>query len=90
MSKLAILLAVSVFCLSGIAATVQGTVQDPSGAVIAGAEVTVLRIGASEVKTIKTDAKGHYEIGGVSPGEYQVIVKCQGFEAVERNVTSTP
>ncbi len=68
------------------AATIQGTVRDPSGALVAGAGVTISST-ASETRSTKTDAQGHFSIDGVPSGEYQIAVQEQGFENAQRTVT---
>ena len=68
------------------AATISGTVRDPSGALIAGAEVTISNTARSETKTAKTDAQGHFSLDGLSPDEYQVTVRREGFETAQRTV----
>ncbi len=65
----------------------QGTVRDPSGAVIAGAEVTVSNPGGSEAKQVKTDDKGHFSIDNLASGNYQITIRQPGFETAQRTVT---
>src|SRR5260370_1362607 len=69
------------------AATLQGTVRDPSGAVVAGAEVTISFTLSSETRTTKTDARGHFSIDDLPPGEYQITVQQPSFENAQRAVT---
>jgi len=69
------------------AATVQGIIRDPSGALVAGAEVAISFAATAEIRTTKTDAQGHFSIDGLPPGEYQITVKQQGFENAQRAVT---
>jgi len=59
-------------------AEVGGTVNDPSGAVVGGATITV-RNAAGTGKTAVTDASGLFQITGLSPGKYQLSVTAQGF-----------
>ncbi|HYL74095.1 MAG TPA: carboxypeptidase regulatory-like domain-containing protein [Bryobacteraceae bacterium] len=68
------------------AATIQGTVLDPSGAVVAGAEVTVSGA-ASASRTVQTDSKGHFAVDGLTPGEYLITVRQPGFEIEQRPAT---
>ena len=74
-------------CLPTAAATLQGTVRDPSGAVVVGAEVTVTNTSTSEVKTAKTGPQGHFSIQDLPPGDYQITVRQPGFEPAQRNIT---
>jgi hypothetical protein len=87
MSQYRRVLLLFVLCLPSVAATIQGTVKDPSGAVVAGAEVSVTNSATAEMKTVKTGAEGHFVIEGLLAGEYKVSVRQPGFEPVERVVT---
>src|SRR5260221_2666330 len=73
--------------LPAAAATLQGTVRDPSGALVAGAEITLSFTATSETRTTKSDAQGHFSIDGLPPGEYQIAVQQPGFENAQRPVT---
>jgi carboxypeptidase family protein/TonB-dependent receptor-like protein len=65
--------------------SIVGTVSDPSGAVIAGATVTVTNQGTSNaVKTI-TDATGNYVVTPLVVGTYTVAVEAAGFKKSVRS-----
>jgi hypothetical protein len=85
--KLLALLIFSVFCLPAAAAILSGTVRDPSGALIGGAEVTISNPASSETKTTKADAQGHFTFDALSAGDYQLTVRRDGFETAQRTVT---
>src|SRR5215470_14783762 len=89
MSKRLLFLALFVLTLRAAAATLQGTVKDPSGALIAGAEVTASGTGTNGNRSVKTDALGHFSIDGLAPGQYQITVKYPGFEDAQRAVSIT-
>lgn len=61
--------------LSGIA----GTVADPSGAVIPGADVTATNIATGVSTHTVTSAVGEYFITGLIPGKYTIRVQKSGF-----------
>src|SRR6266567_1662179 len=64
-------------------ATLIGTVKDPSGAVIVGAEVTaVAQTTGFEDKT-ETNSSGEYRISGLGVGSYTVRVARKGFATIE-------
>jgi hypothetical protein len=64
-----------------ITASVRGTVTDPSGAVVAGVNVTATNT-ATGVKTSKiTNQQGIYDIQFLPIGEYTVTVERPGFES---------
>jgi Carboxypeptidase regulatory-like domain/TonB dependent receptor-like, beta-barrel len=72
-----------------------GTVTDPSGAVIAGAKVTVTNLATGQSRTVTTDSKGSYQISLLPPGNYSVHFEAEGFKATDVpsitvNVTETP
>lgn len=64
--------------------SLQGTVQDSTGAVIPGAEVSVTTPTLTGVKTTESDSKGFYHFANLPPGTYTVTVKAKGFETLER------
>lgn len=59
--------------------SLEGTVQDPSGAVIAHASVKLTNLETDVVKTVTTDSRGDYRIPSLAPGLYQVDVTAPGF-----------
>jgi len=59
--------------------SIQGTVTDPSGAAVSGAEVTITGKATGSVSTIATRASGEYNSGGLIPGDYTVRVEQAGF-----------
>jgi hypothetical protein len=70
--------AVSAFAQS--AQTVQGLVEDVSGAVVAGAKVTLTNMGTGIAHTAETNAAGLYNFPLVQVGNYEVRVEMQGFK----------
>lgn len=67
--------------------TIQGTVTDPSGAVVSGATVTAVDV-ATNIATKRTSSSsGFYSIAPLQPGTYSVTVKANGFQTlVQGNV----
>src|SRR6202162_6096244 len=69
-------------------ATLSGTVTDPSGAVIAGAQVTARNTATGIAKDATTDSAGFYTIPNLPAGPYEVKVTAKGFTtAVESSLT---
>ena len=68
-------------------AKLSGVVSDPTGAVIAGATVTVT--GPSGTKTVTSNERGQFEITGLAPGAYKLSVTMQNFAPLETDVTLT-
>jgi len=68
--------------------TVSGTVQDPTGAIITGAQVE-LRSGDVAVQTTITDSAGNFKFSRVPSGTYDIKVQSVGFEPVDLPVQIT-
>jgi hypothetical protein len=71
-----------------LAATLTGTVTDPSGAVVAGATVTVhSEETGADLRTVTTSSTGNFNITNLPAGRYTVTVKNGGFQSyVARSV----
>ena len=61
-------------------ATLEGTVQDGSGGVIASAAVSLREQDTNQSRTALTDGQGIFRFAGVPPGAYEVRVTYDGFE----------
>jgi outer membrane receptor protein involved in Fe transport len=61
-------------------ATLQGTVKDQKGDVVAGAKVTARNQGTSIERTAQTDSEGNYQLAALPVGNYSVEVEMQGFK----------
>src|SRR6266700_1688421 len=64
----------------GGSVTIQGTVTDPSGAVVAGASVTATNEGTGIQTGRQTTDAGFFALSPLQPGQYTVTVKAQGFQ----------
>lgn len=62
----------------------QGTVKDPSGAVIPGATVSVTTPTLVGTKETQTDAAGYYRFANLPPGVYTLFLKAEGFDSIKR------
>jgi hypothetical protein len=62
--------------------TIQGTVTDPTGAVVAGVVVTAANVETGVETTRKTTDSGFYVLAPLQPGEYTVTVKAPGFQTI--------
>src|SRR5712671_3452538 len=60
--------------------TILGTVTDPSGAVVAGAKVTVKNMGTGLERTTDTSTDGSYALPELPIGTYIVTVTQAGFQ----------
>ena len=75
-----ILLAAASLSAQTFRGTILGTVIDPSGAVIAGAKVTVKNTGTGLERSTETSADGSYSAPELPIGTYTVTVVQQGFQ----------
>jgi hypothetical protein len=71
--------AVPAWAQSTSTGTVAGSVSDASGAVVAGATVTMTDIATSTQRTTTSNATGRYIVVDVNPGMYNVTVAKAGF-----------
>jgi hypothetical protein len=67
--------------------SVQGTVQDPSGAGIPKAKVVIVNKGTQLAQMTMGDNAGDFRFVSLAPGSYQVTVEAPGFTKVEANIT---
>lgn len=67
---------------------IQGTVKDPSGAVVPKAKVVVTSPALIGSKEVVTDASGYYRFANLSPGTYALTVTAEGFETLKRSEVS--
>src|SRR5947209_2090659 len=69
------------FAQGGATGAITGTVLDPSGAVVAGAEVRIVNQGTGFIaRTTKTDANGSFTATLLPVGTYTVNVTSAGFQ----------
>ena len=61
-----------------------GTVTDQTGAVIAGATVSVIDTERGLARTLTTDDAGEYNAPTLTPGTYTVRVEAKGFKGLDR------
>jgi hypothetical protein len=64
---------------SASGSSITGTVTDPTGASIAGANVVVTEIATGTAHTVQTDGAGRYLVDGLAPGTYAVEAQANGF-----------
>ncbi len=74
-------------CLAQFTSNVQGVVQDPSGAVIAKATVTLINSGTQVTHTTTTDASGDFRFVSLAPGAYKLAVEASGYAKSETDIT---
>jgi hypothetical protein len=71
--------ATRVLAQTGGGGSIQGTVTDPTGAVVAGATVVATNVATKVETTRQTNDAGLYVMSPVPPGEYRLVVTTTGF-----------
>ena len=90
--KIAALLAGIVFFIPILSAessgggTIEGTVFDPSGAVMAGADVTIRNPITNYKQSTTTDGQGAFRFTNVPSNPYHLSVSASGFNTSEQDV----
>ncbi|HTA80356.1 MAG TPA: TonB-dependent receptor [Terracidiphilus sp.] len=79
-SWLIILCALQVHGQSSSTGEIRGTVSDPSGAVLVGAQVDVTNLATGEQKSFITNKDGIYDTVSTPNGQYTVTITEPGFE----------
>ena len=67
--------------------TVAGTVTDPSGALVAGATVTLTDTATKTRAVVTTNDAGRYIFVDVTPGAYEISITKQGFSTTKTQTT---
>ena len=67
-------------------ARIQGTVTDPTGAVISGATITATSAGQGTKFTATSDDSGNFTLSGLPRGTYDIKVDASGFTSIEQSV----
>jgi len=60
-------------------ATLNGTVTDPNGAVVAGAKITATQTATTVTRNTVTSDDGLYVLSNMSPGTYELKFELKGF-----------
>ncbi len=63
--------------------SIQGTIVDQHGGVVAGAKVTITNKATAQVFPTTTNSTGSYNAAALSPGEYTIHVEFKGFKAIQ-------
>lgn len=82
-----VLVSLCIFAVNARAQTaatsgVLGTVTDPSGASVVGAQVQIKNDATGEIHTQSTNASGQYLFPAVSPGTFTITVTKEGFQTI--------
>jgi len=76
----------------GLTGQISSTVNDPTGKVVAGAQVILLNTGTRQAREVMTDAVGNFVFAELLPANYLLTVTQPGFRKYEQKdivVTAT-
>ena len=62
---------------------IRGTVTDSTGSVIPNARVTITDALTNTASQTQTNAQGYYEMFGLKPGSYRVVITAPGMDKTE-------
>jgi outer membrane receptor protein involved in Fe transport len=78
----ALLLASSSALAQTVTGTLQGTVSDAKGAVVAGAEIVIRNMETGQERTVQTNSEGAFTAAFLPLGRYTVTASSPGFSKV--------
>lgn len=89
--RAAIFLAAILCCCAATSAqnrigTVQGTIKDPNGALVSGANVIIKQPVTGYQQSAQTDVQGVFKLVNVPFNTYTVRVEAEGFQPIEQSV----
>jgi hypothetical protein len=68
-------------------ASIQGVVQDPTGAGVPKATVQLVNVATGVTTATTSDASGNYHFVSLAPGAYRITAQATGFAKSEASVT---
>lgn len=71
---------------TGNGGTVVGTVTDPSGASVAGAQVTITNAVTGYEQSTKTDPGGEFRLANIPPNQYHLSISSPGFTTYTQDI----
>jgi iron complex outermembrane recepter protein len=73
-----------------VTVSIQGTVKDRTGAVVAGATLAATNVDTNFAKNTTTDSDGYYIFRQMPTGRYKIKLVSSGFMVMIREVTASP
>src|SRR5271169_3845085 len=70
-------------------ASIQGTVEDPTGAMVSGAEIRLSSTGTNFSQVVKSDESGGFHFVSLAPGPYEIAASASGFTPYQVKITLT-
>ena len=81
--ELGLLFLLSAVSFAQDTATLTGTIRDRTGAVIAGAAVSIKNVANGTVREFKTNSAGEYVAPSLLPGQYNLTITAPGFRTYQ-------
>ena len=82
-----VLMLATATALAQFTASIQGIVQDPTGAGVANATIRLTNTATGVSTTGKSDPSGNYRFVSIAPGNYKITVEAAGFSQAVAEVT---
>jgi hypothetical protein len=82
-----ILLLATATAFAQFTASIQGVVQDPTGAGVAKATIHLVNVATGGATVATSDESGNYRFISLAPGSYKITAEAAGFSKSEANVT---
>ena len=60
--------------------TLRGVVQDSTGGVLPGAQVSVTEVSTNDTRSLTSDERGSWVLPNLKPGTYRIVVSLDGFK----------
>ena len=82
-----ILLLATATAFAQFTASIQGVVQDPTGAGVGKATIHLVNVATGNTTVASSDESGNYRFISLAPGNYKITAEAAGFSKSEANVT---
>ncbi|HVO98567.1 MAG TPA: carboxypeptidase regulatory-like domain-containing protein [Bryobacteraceae bacterium] len=82
--KIAFLMILAAQSYAQVAAAISGRIEDPAGAAVSGAKVTVTSAETGAARTAVSDDAGSFSVLSLAPGPYEIQAEKAGFRAAVR------
>jgi hypothetical protein len=74
----------------GAQSGITGTITDPAGASIPGAAVRLRLLAGTASRNASTDTAGQFNVAGLQPGRYELLVTAPGFQQTTKQIDVQP